>query len=85
MKGLKHATDPPDTRSAFRRVGLIVNPQISPSMMLVDRTKLNGMIDASDLPEIPEVDKGTEPSGNGSRGQAIRFFGFVNVDCFPDE
>jgi hypothetical protein len=43
------------------------------------------MIDASNLPDVSEADAGTGPPANGSNGQAIPFFGFLNADYFPHE
>jgi hypothetical protein len=83
IKTLEHATDSTNNRAMFRRAGLIVNLRIFPPVALVDSAKLNGLIDAFTLSEACEADGGTVPSANGSRGQAIPIFGFLNADYFP--
>jgi hypothetical protein len=75
MKVLEHVTDSINNRAVLRRAGLMVNPQIFLPVMVVILCKLNGLINASNLSEAPEVDRGIRPPADRSRGSAIPIFG----------
>jgi hypothetical protein len=66
IKALEYVTHCTNNRAPFRDAGLTVNPRMFPLVVLMDSTKLNGLINTSSSPEIPEVHGGIGPSANGS-------------------
>jgi hypothetical protein len=85
MRALERGTDSTNNRAVFRPAGLTVSLRIVPPVASVDSRKLNGIIDSSTLPDSPEGDGYSEPSGHQRQTRPIPVFGFLNEANFLGE
>jgi hypothetical protein len=82
MKALERATDSSTNRAAFRKAGLVLNPEVFPPVAMVRDGYLMTRIAESQFPEAePSIEGGLDPEDH-SNDTRRTIVGFLNLGLF---